>query len=692
MNLPPRRNTRRDLVIDNYHGTKVADPYRWLEDDTAPEVQQWADEQNADFEKYISLFDIRQSFKSRLTKLWDCPKVSTPVYEEGYYYTARNNGLQNQYVYYRCTDLNQTGELIFDPNLLSEDGTVAVVSGRISPKGNYFAFGLSTNGSDWQVIKILDLKTRKNLSDVILHTQYTNIAWLPDESGFVYSRYPEPKSTNVLEMKPENAMVYLHTLGQQQSDDTLIHSAPENPEWDFYFFTDEDKKWAFLTVYCGQLNKSKLYYKPFVKLYSAWLPIADDFVEGEGYKVIGVVDNVAYCYTRIDAPFGKVMRLKLTEKGAENWQTAVPEQSETMESVTLVNNHLLVCSLFHSTHRLHLYNLDGTMNKAINLPPLASVIEISGNQNREEFFIEISGYLYPSTILRYDFSGKEPTVWFAQKIDFPFHEYESYQVFCTSKDGTKIPLFITHRKDMQKDGKNPVLLYGYGGFDISEIPLFSLTNLVWLEKGGIYVAACLRGGLEYGETWYQSGKLGNKQNVFDDFISAGEYLINQNYTTAEKLGIFGESNGGLLTGACLTQRPDLYGAVVVGVPIFDMLRHHCFPSGRYTTGEYGCAEEDPEQFKYLYKYSPLHNVKINVVYPPTLIMTADTDDRCVPSHARKFTATLQAADAGENPILLKTEKNAGHGCGKPISKIIDASADLCTFLYVNLFSRSLKLL
>ena len=682
MNLPSRPKTRRDLIIDDYHGTKVADPFRWLEDDAAQEVQQWMDEQNAGFEKYINSFDIRQTFKLRLAELWHYPRVSVPSYKEGYYYTWRNDGLQNQPVLHRSADLNELGEVVLDPNLLSKDGTVAVKSNEVSPKGNYFAYGLSTSGSGWQVIKVLNLNTKENLNDLILHVYNTHICWLPNESGFFYTRYPEPKGTNMLEAEIKNSMVYLHILGQEQSEDTLMHSSPEHPEWGFGFFTDEGKKWVFMENYCSSLFKNQLHYKPLAKLNSPWLPIADDFEEG--YELIGLVDDLAYLYTQKDAAFGKVMSLRLSEKGVEDWQTVIPDQGEKIESVHLVNNHLLVCSLHHATHRLNLYNLDGSLNNEIKLPPMASVADISAVQNREEFFIQIDGYLYPPTVFRYDFSNKEPSVWFAPKIAFPFDDYESYQVFCSSKDGVKIPLFITHRKGMKTDGRNPTLLYGYGGLNISGTPWFSVQRLAWLEKGGIYVTTCLRGGGEYGEAWHRAGMLESKQNVFDDFISAGEYLIGEKYTTAERLGIMGFSNGGLLAGACLTQRPDLYAAVIIGRPDLDMLRYHLFTTGQYFTSEFGCAD-DPRQFKFLYEYSPLHNVKINTIYPPTLIMTADTDDCCVPGHARKFAATLQMADAGENPILIRIEKSAGHGTGMPMGKVINESADLYTFLYVNLF-------
>ena len=678
-NLPTRRQSRRELVVDNYHGTQVADPYRWLEDDTAPEVQTWMQEQNSDFEAYAASQPQREELKTRITDLWHYAKASPPQYNSGFYYTWRNNGLQNQPVLYRSPNLDDTGEIVLDPNTLSKDGTVAVVARSVSPEGNYFAYSLSTSGSDWQEIKLLDLNTKKDCPDHLKHAKFTSITWLPDESGFFYTRYPDPKTSTVLAAQARNSMVCLHILGQDQSMDTIVHNDPDNPDWDFYVYSDEDKNWLFLGVGAGTtLRRNKLFYKPMDDINSSWLPIAPEFVEG-GYSVVGVVDSTAYIYTQNEAPFGKVVSMKLSKDGASDLKTVIPNGTEMLEYPSLANNHLMCVSQHHATHRVKLYDLSGKHLKDIELPAPGDVSALSTKNNRDECFIQFSSFLYPATVLRYDFTTGQTTTWFAPELDFPLHEYETVQEFCTSKDGTKVPLFITHKKGLAKDGNNPAHLYGYGGFSISMTPGFSVSNLVWLERGGIYVQACLRGGLEYGEAWHRAGMLESKQNVFDDFIAAGEYLISEGYTSRERLSIRGGSNGGLLTGACLTQRPDLFGAVVVAVPVLDMLRYHLFTAGRYWTGEYGCAE-NAEEFAFLYKYSPLHNVKMNTIYPPTLIMTADTDDRVVPGQARKFAATLLAADAGENPIFIRIEKSAGHGAGKPVSKIIEGQADLYTFL------------
>ena len=680
-NLPTRRITHRNAVIEDYHGTKVADPYRWLEDDTCPKVQEWMEAQNSDFENYMSSYEIRNDFRQRLKNLWNYEKSKVPYVIEEAYYTWRNNGLQNQDVLYRSANPSDIGEVILDPNTLSDDGTVAVTVTSFSPNGKYLAYGLSCSGSDWQIIHVLDLEAKKNLPDTLHHVRFTTPTWLPDESGFFYTRFPASKTSTVLEAEAVNMMVYMHIIGQDQSQNTLIYKDDANPDWNYNFFADEDKHWSFLHVWYGTLRRNKLYYRPLEKLEAPWLPIADNF--DEGWDVIGVIDDVAYIETQKDAPFGKVMSVKLSENGVSDWQTVIPDCGEMLENTIIVNNQLLCITLHHATHRLKVYDLDGSFVREIYLPTLGSITSYFAKQKSTELYFQFSSFLNPGKVLVYDFATGEMDTIFAPAIDFPFGYYETVQEFCTSKDGTRIPLFITHRKGIHRDGSHPTLLYGYGGFNISMTPSFATPTLAWLEKGGIYAVACLRGGDEYGEAWHRAGMLESKQNVFDDFIAAAEYLIDEKYTCQSKLAIHGGSNGGLLAGACLTQRPDLYGAVAIHVPVLDMLRYHKFTVGRYWVGEYG-SSDGPGQFPFLYKYSPLHNVKMNTAYPATLILTADTDDRVVPSQARKFAATLQAADGGVNPIYIRIERSAGHGGGKPVSKVIDEWADLFAFLYVNL--------
>jgi len=680
-NITPRPITKRELVIDDYHGTPVADPYRWLEDDTAPDVKDWIKTQNQHFEDYIKESPDREPLKQRLTELWHYARSGTPEYVAGQYYVWRNNGLQNQSVLYRWQIATNSETLVLDPNLLSDDGTVAVMNSAFSPDGNYLAYSLSVSGSDWQSIRFMDLRTDTVLPDQLDHVKFSGIAWLPDESGVYYTRYPAQDVDSVLKAEARNSMICLHKLGTPQNADKIIHNNPDQPDWDFRLLTDEGKKWAFRTTSYSTLFKSQLHYRLLMDLDAPWCTIADNF--DEGYSVTGVIDDVAYLYTQKNAPFGSIIAVDFTTDGPRNERTIVPDNGETLEWASMVNNHILCCYVQHAVNKLKLYKPCGGLLWELELPGPGSILGLSCKQNREEFHVQFGGFLSPSTVYRYDFASNKPQIWFAPEIDFPLDEYETQQVFYTSKDGTQVPLFITAKKGLPRNGKNPTLLYGYGGFEIAMTPSFSAAFLAWLEQGGVYAVACIRGGSEYGEAWHRAGMLESKQNVFDDFIAAGEYLIAQKYTSTPHLGIMGGSNGGLLTGACLTQRPDLFGAVIVAVPVLDMLRYHLFTAGRYWTGEYGCAD-DPEQFSFLYKYSPLHNVRMNAAYPPTLVMTADTDDRVVPGQARKFIATLQAADAGDKPLLVRIETSAGHGHGKPISKHIEERADLYAFLLRNL--------
>ena len=679
--LPNRPATRRERVIDDYHGVKVADPYRWLEDDTAADVKEWIKEQDELFEGYIGGIPERRDFAGRVAGLVNYARASAPRHVEGAYYAWRNDGLQNQSVLYRSESLLEVGEILLDPNLLSEDGTVSVGSHAFSPKGNYLAYSLSESGSDWQTVYVLDVKARKNLPDALRHVKFSELSWLPDESGFFYTRYPAQDVETVLQAEALNSMACLHLLGQSQDDDRLIHSDPAHPEWDHHVYADEGEKWVFMTTEYSTLFKNRLYFKRLDNPDAPWNAISDDFEEG--YNVLGTIGDAAYIFTKKDAPFGKIISMELSDGGASGEKTVVPDCGAELESYSIVNNHIVCAYLEHAVSKVKVFEPGGAFVREIELPAPGSVYEISGERRREEFFVRFASYLYPTTVLRCDFSGAKPSVWHAPKIDFDLGAFETKQVFYASKDGTKVPMFITCKKGLELNGENPTLLYGYGGFEAPATPSFDPTILAWLEKGGVYAEACLRGGAEYGEAWHRAGMLESKQNVFDDFIAAAEHLIEAKYASRGRLGILGHSNGGLLTGACLVQRPDLFGAVAVGVPVLDMLRYHLFTAGRYWTGEYGCSD-DAEQFAFLYAYSPLHNVKTNRAYPPTLIMTADTDDRVVPGQARKFAATLQAADAGDSPIVVRIEKSAGHGGGKPVSKTIEEQADLFAFLWENL--------
>ncbi|MCL2407496.1 MAG: prolyl oligopeptidase family serine peptidase [Defluviitaleaceae bacterium] len=678
--LSPRYAAKRQYVVDDFHGVKVADPYRWLEDDEADDVAEWSNHHRKYFEDYINNFPIKNELNKRITELWAYEKCNAPKYVNGKYYTWRNNGLQNQFVLYVSDKLDKTGKIVLDPNTLSDDGTVAIGSYAFSKNGRYFAYGLSNKGSDWQSIHILNLETGENMPDILHHMKFSGITWMPDDSGFFYTRYPEPAEA-VMEREALFSMVCLHRLGTEQSEDLVIHKNDGEPNWDFRVEADEEKKWLFMSVTNSTLPVNQLHYKPIADLSAPWEIISDNF--DEGYFPIGVADDIVYIHTLKDAPFGKIISLVLTGSDKGKSVEIIPEKNKTLEYAYIAGGKILINYCEHAVSTLFLYDIDGGGEIEIPMPAPGTVYSISASQSRNEMFFQFGSYLYPAAVLRYDIATGEMSTQFMPKISFDFGAYESKQVFYTSKDGTKVPLFITKRKDIELNGKNPTLLYGYGGYNVSMTPSFSVNTITWLEQGGIYAVACCRGGNEYGEAWHRAGMLESKQNTFDDFIAAAEYLIDEGYTGKEHIGIQGGSNGGLLTGACMVQRPDLFGAVVVGVPVLDMLRFHLFTAGRYWTGEYGDVTIE-EHFNFMYRYSPLHNVKINTTYPPTLIMTADTDDRVVPMHARKFCATLQAADAGENPILIRIEKSAGHGAGKPTAKIIESSADVLTFLLANL--------
>ncbi|MCE5196559.1 MAG: prolyl oligopeptidase family serine peptidase [Negativicutes bacterium] len=678
--------TRRMEQIDDFHGTPVADPDRWLEDDFDPEVRAWTAAQNAETNAYLQQYAIHRQLQERLTSLYRYPKQSLPLKKAGKYYSSRNSGLQNQSVIYQHENLNDLGRIVLDPNLLSEDGTVEAAHFEVSPRGNFCAYGLSQSGSDWQRILVKDLRQDLVCSDEINWVKFTQIAWLPDETGFFYTRFPDP-ATVAAENISRDAKIYLHRLAEAQADDTLVYENKEHPDWGFSLSVSDNGKWQLLLIRIGTDPRSLIWFRP-LDSQAEFIPLVNEFQAS--FDLAGWLDNRLFLRTNQNAPMGCLLAVDLTLTAKPNWQTVLPEKSDLLDEVRLVHHQIICTYLKDAAHVLERYDAEGNFLRQIPLPALGTVRGLSGGAEDEECFILFNSFLYPDTILRYDCKTEETDIWFCPRLDFPFDQFETIRVFYPSKDGTQIPMFITRSKAIKLDGHNPTLLYGYGGFSINRTPNFSPQVLAWLQAGGVHAEPCLRGGAEYGEAWHLAGTLANKQNVFDDYIAAAEWLIAQNYTCRRRLGIMGRSNGGLLTGACLTQRPDLYGAVIVWVPVLDMLRYHRFTVGRYWTGEYGNAEQNPEHFQFMYAYSPLHNVKMNRVYPPTLIMTADMDDRVVPCQARKFTATLQAADAGSNPILLRVEKSAGHGHGKPISKLIEEQTDLYAFLMIQLMDQREK--
>ncbi len=669
---------RRESITDNYHGVTVADPYRWLEDPDSNETLRWVNKQNEITDTFLAT-PAREKITQRLTKLLDYPRYSAPSKKGERYFFSKNDGLQNQSVLYFQNSLTDEPNVLINPNLLSPDGTIALGSKDISNDGTLFAYGLTQSGSDTQIVKIRNIDTLTDYNDLLDYCRWPGLAFRHDDSGLFYNRFPEPNSVAPEDRFTHNK-VYFHKLQTSQADDHLIYEEPENKELGFGPFITEDGRYLVLYVWHGTDPNNRIYYRPvdssapFVKL----LNDADaryDFAANAG--------SVFYFHTDLDAPRGRIIAIDVNNPGRENWREIIPQSSDVIDSAGCVNNQLIVIYLTDVHHRLSVFSLDGTFVRDIPLPTLGTVSGLSGNQFDTEMFITFTSFLFPPTIYRYDFETGKLAVFRKPEIDFDPSRYETHQFFYTSKDGTRIPLFIVNKKGIKLDGSNPTLLYAYGGFGNSMTPYFSVGRLIWLEHGGVFALANIRGGGEYGEQWHRAAMKEKRQNGFDDFIAAAEFLIDKKYTRPEKLAIIGGSNGGLLTAVCLTQRPDLYGAVLSLVPVTDMLRFNKFTIGRYWIPEYG-SPDDPEQFKYLYAYSPLHNVKPGVEYPPVFISSADTDDRVVPMHAKKFTATLQHDSAGNNPILLRIETKAGHGHGKPMTKIIDETADIYAFLFKTL--------
>jgi prolyl oligopeptidase len=668
--------THRDAVVENYHGTPVTDPYRWLEDLSSADTQAWIGAQNQLTRAYLDAIPTREPIRARLTTLWNYPRCTVPHKAGTRYFFAKNDGLQNQDVLYMQETLTGEPIMLLDPNGYSTDGTVALIAPACSQDGTLLAYGLSQSGSDWQEIHVRQLDAGQDYAEVLRWCKFTQIAWSPDNAGFFYSGF------GVSGVPPDDAhalvnRLYWHTLGTPQTADHLIYERPDRPELHFSPFITDDGRYLILHVWHGAIPQNRIYFRqlksdePFVLL----LDEAD-----AKYRFIGNTATLFYFHTDLDAPRGRIVAIDIDHPAREHWLEIVPQQDDVMAIVKLINDHFAVVSLHDASHRLKLYTRQGRYVHDIALPVLGSIVELSGRPAEPELFLGLQSFLAPMTIWRYDFTSGELTMFHQPALAFETSRYETQQVFYTSTDGARVSMFLTYRQDLPRNGRNPTLLYGYGGFAVSLTPFFAVSPLVWIEQGGILAVANLRGGSEYGEAWHRAGMLEHKQQVFDDFIAAAEWLIQERYTSSDVLTIMGRSNGGLLVAACLLQRPELFGTVVCGVPVTDMLRYHKFTAGRYWIPEYGNAETNAGHFRFLYAYSPLHNVQHGMTYPPTLITTADTDDRVVPSHALKFGAALQAAAAGPHPILLRVEAKAGHGLGKPTAKIIEEQADIYTFL------------
>ncbi|HMB92560.1 MAG TPA: prolyl oligopeptidase family serine peptidase, partial [Rhodothermales bacterium] len=651
--------------------------YRWLEDVDSEETLAWVQAQNAVTFDYLEKLPQRKMFEERLTELWDYPKYSAPFKRGDRYFFSKNDGLQNQSVIYVQESLDAEPRVLIDPNTFSEDGTVALSGLFVSDEGNYAAYSISESGSDWRTFKVRDVATGDDLDDELKWIKFSGASWDGDGEGFYYSRYDAPEEGEAMQQVNKNQKLYYHHLGTAQDDDVLVYERPDEPEWGFGAGVTDDGDYLIINVWQGTDRRNRVYYKDLRDENAEVLRLLDDF--DAAYNFVGNTGSDFYFMTDHDAPNQRLIAIDTDNPDPQNWTTLIPETEAVLRGAGIVNNQFVVTALEDVKGRLTLHDLDGSLVKEIETPTLGSVYGGSGERDATEMFYTFTSFTYPSTIYRYDFATGTSTIFRQPEVDFDPENYITKQVFYTSKDGTQVPLFIVHKKGLVLDGSNPTYLYAYGGFNISLTPGFSISNVAWLEQGGIYAQPSLRGGGEYGEAWHQAGMLNKKQNVFDDFIAAAEYLIDEGYTSTPKLAIGGGSNGGLLVGAVMTQRPALFGAALPAVGVMDMLRYHKFTIGWAWASEYG-SSDDPEQFKHLHAYSPLHNLQPGTAYPATMVTTADHDDRVVPGHSFKFAAALQAAHAGDAPVLIRIESKAGHGAGKPTSKIIEEQADKWAFL------------
>jgi prolyl oligopeptidase len=663
--------------IDDYHGTLVADPYRWLEDPDSEATKAWVEAENQVTFAYLEAIPARERIKERLTQLWDYEKYGVPFKKGERYFYFKNDGLQNQSVFYTLTTLEGEPTVLLDPNTLSEDGTVALAGLSISEDGKFLAYSLSSSGSDWQEWKVRDVESGQDLADHLKWVKFSGASWTQDSRGFFYSRYDEPNDTTKLQEANYFQKLFYHRLGTLQSEDVLVYERSDEKEWGFDGSVTEDGTYLIISVWKGTDSKNLLFYKDLSTADAPVIELMNTFEAN--YSFIEHDGALFWFQTDLEAPRGRVIAIDIHKPDRENWKEVIPQGAETLGGVSVLN-HQFVASYLKDAHtQIKIFSLEGSLVREVALPGLGFAGGFSGKKEDTETFYSFTGFTTPNTIYRYDMVGDQSTIFRQPNVDFNPEDYETKQVFYKSKDGTKLPMFITHKKGLKLDGHNPTYLYGYGGFNASLTPGFSVSNLVWMEMGGVYALPNLRGGGEYGEDWHQAGTKLKKQNVFDDFIAAAEWLIAHQYTSPTKLSIGGGSNGGLLVGACMTQRPDLFGAALPAVGVMDMLRFQKFTIGWAWVADYG-SSDNPEEFKVLYAYSPLHNLKPGTAYPATLITTADHDDRVVPAHSFKFAAALQESHKGEAPVLIRIETKAGHGAGKPTTKVIEEAADRWAFL------------
>ncbi|MCS6874399.1 MAG: prolyl oligopeptidase family serine peptidase [Pyrinomonadaceae bacterium] len=673
--------TKKVDQVDEYHGIKVADPYRWLEDANSPETKAWIEAQNKITRAYLDSIPEREKVKRRLTELWDYERYSLPLKRGNKYFYLKNDGLQNQSVLYVADSLESEGRVLLDPNKLSADGTVALSGFSVDEDGKLLAYGISSGGSDWQEWRIREVETGRDLSDVIRWVKFSSVSWTKDGKGFFYSRYPEPDEKTKLAGQNFYHKLYYHKIGTDQSEDILVYERSDHKEWGFGGTVTEDGRYLIINVWRGTDPRNLIFYKDLTREGSKVVELISEFEND--YTFLGNDGKIFYFQTDNKAPRRRIIAIDIEKPEPENWREIVSQQSETISSASIVGNYLIVSYLKDAYVQTKIFDLSGKFVRHVKYPTIGMASGFGGRREDKETFYVFTSFAFPPTIYRYNLETGESKIFRQPSVKFNANEIEVKQVFYNSKDGTRVPMFIVHKKGIKLNGNNPTLLYGYGGFNVSLTPSFSVSRIVWLEMGGVFAMPNLRGGGEYGEEWHKAGTKLKKQNVFDDFIAAAEWLIQNKYTSPSKLAISGASNGGLLVGAVLNQRPDLFAAALPAVGVMDMLRFHKFTIGWAWISDYG-SPENPEEFKALYAYSPLHNIRKGTKYPAVLITTADHDDRVVPAHSFKYAATLQEAQAGEAPILIRIETRAGHGAGKPTSKQIEEQADVYAFLIKNL--------
>ncbi|HRX83728.1 MAG TPA: prolyl oligopeptidase family serine peptidase [Phycisphaerae bacterium] len=679
---------RQGDVVDDYNGVKVADPYRWLEDPDSPETRAWIEAENELTQDYLKSVRQRKAIQDRLTEVWNYEKYGVPFKRGDHYFYMKNDGLQNQSVLYTVKGLDDEPRVLIDPNTFSADGTVALAGMGFTDDGSLVAYAKADGGSDWNTWYVRNVETGEDLPDTIEWAKFSGASWRKDNSGFYYSRYDAPAEGEKLQSKNEFQKLYFHRLGTPQAEDQLVYEDRDNPDYGFGGYVTDDGNYLIIVVNKGTERMNLLYYQDLRQEGAPVVKLIDNF--DAQYSFIDNDGPTFWFNTDFDAPRGRVVAIDTGHPDRSNWKELVPETEDTLTSAGTINNQFILGYMRDAHDIVKFFDLDGSFARELDLPGIGSAGGFSGKRGDTETFYSYTSFSTPSTVYRYDCTSGQSTVFRKPDVDVNPDDYVTKQIFYTSKDGTRVPMFITHRRGMELNGKNPTLLYGYGGFNIPLTPYFSPSNLVWMEMGGVYAVANIRGGGEYGRAWHEAGMRKNRQNVFDDFIAAAEWLIDNNYTNSSKLAISGGSNGGLLVAACMVQRPDLYGAVLPAVGVLDMLRFNKFTIGWAWESDYG-SPQNPDEFKVLYSYSPLHNLKPGTHYPAVLITTGDHDDRVVPAHSFKFAATLQADQAGSAPTLIRIETRAGHGAGKPTWMRIEEQADQWAFLVKTLDMKPKKI-